>query len=161
MLMFKPLAGGKTFITGIYFQAGVYGCLYCKTIGVEGTDFPHSVKDTIEGGVLKELVSAACLCWQHLTSAQDGSSLPRLRGKECRCGLFINLGSATFFSQLPKWKEAVFRHTMLFVIQWIEIVQVSMALNVEMGCRVVLGACICAVRGLAGNMAMLRKRTCP
>lgn len=59
--------------------------------------------------------------------------------------MFINLGSTTFFGQLPKQKEAVFRHTPLFVIQWIEIMQVSTALNGETSCRVVLGACPCAV----------------
>ena len=125
----------------MYVQAGVYGCPYRKAVGVEGTDFPHSVKDTREGDVLKELVPAACLCWQHLTSAQDGSSLPRLREKECTCGLFINLGSATFFSQLPKWKEAAFRHTMLFVTQRTEIVQASAALNPEMNCAGCMHLC--------------------
>lgn len=159
--MFKPLPGGKTVITGIYFQVGVYACPYCKALRVEGTDFPRSVKNTIEGDVLKELAPAASLCWQHLTSAQDGSSSARLRGRERGCGLFLTLGSTTFFSQLPKWKEAVSRNTLLFVIQRTEIVQVSAALDAETRCGVELGACTCAVRGLAGSMARPRKRTCP
>lgn len=74
--------------------------------------------------------------------------------------MFINLGSATFFSQLPRWKEAMVRHTMLFVIQQIGIVQASAGPNAETSCRVVQAVCTCAVRDLAGSMAMLRKRTC-
>lgn len=73
--------------------------------------------------------------------------------------MFISLGSATFFSQLPRWREAMLRHTMLSVVQWREIEQASSGLNAEMSCRVGLDVCTCAVRDLAGSMAILRKRT--